>query len=104
MIFGVVDSMAGPLDRHATMLAQPRLRLPTAGGTFPPRPKGGASKFVSSVNVNLRPYKNKKTKGKLISIILMNQDLPLILLSPTLGKNLVLRSKFLHESVDASMS
>src|SRR6266436_8831832 len=49
MIFGVVDSMAGPLDRHATMLAQPRLRLPTAGGTFPPRPKGGASKFISSV-------------------------------------------------------
>ena len=30
------------------MLAQPRLRLPTAGGTFPPRPKGGASKFISS--------------------------------------------------------
>jgi len=59
---------------------------------------------LPSVNVNSRPDKNKKTKGRLISIILMNQDLPLILISPTLGKSLGLLSKFLHESVDASMS
>ncbi len=35
-------------------------------------------------------YKNKQIKGRLICIILMNQDLHLILISPMLGKSLAL--------------
>jgi hypothetical protein len=44
MVCGIVNGMTGTLDRHPAMLAH--LCLPTAGRTFPPRPQGGAPKFV----------------------------------------------------------
>src|SRR5438132_11464992 len=53
------------------------------------------------VSVNSRHDKNKKDKGRLLCIILMNQALHLTLISLTLGKSLALLSKFLHENVDA---
>ncbi len=45
MIFRIVDRMAGPLNRRQAMLAQSGSAA-AAGGTFSPRPKGGASTFV----------------------------------------------------------
>ncbi len=54
-----------------------------------------------SVSVSSKHDKNKKSKGRLICIILMNQDLHLILISPTLGKSLARLEKFLHANLAA---